>query len=80
MSTAPACSTVIPLPLRRPESTRLTRAAAGQAAPGPLQAWIATQIRVLEFWREDLIAQGGEWRLIALLDQHAAFLKEAGEL
>lgn len=46
----------------------------------PLDDWLATQTRVVEAWIDRLIAEGGDVRLIALLDQHAAFLREAGSV
>ena len=54
------------------------RAAVGVAA----RDWLATQARVVEYWR-DLIAEtgvadGGDAALVAALDAHAAFLHAAG--
>ena len=39
--------------------------------------WLATQINVLAYWREMLLAAGDETGLIALLDDHEAFLRAA---
>jgi len=45
-----------------------------------VQAWLETQLRVIEYWRERLVAEGADWRMAAILDQHAAFLRDACEL
>lgn len=50
------------------------------ALAGPaLRDWLDSQSRVVEIWIERLIAEGGDTRMIAVLDQHAAFLREARE-
>jgi hypothetical protein len=41
--------------------------------------WLATQSLVIEAWLEDLVAENADIRLIAVLSQHAAFLKDAVE-
>ncbi|MCC5997326.1 MAG: hypothetical protein JJU18_13260 [Oceanicaulis sp.] len=61
------------------------RASAGEAGgfscqgdpASAVQAWLETQLRVIEYWRERLVAEGADWRMAAILDQHAAFLREA---
>ncbi|WP_270375125.1 hypothetical protein [Marinicauda sp. Alg238-R41] len=45
-----------------------------------LSRWLETQSRVVELWIERLVGDGGDPRTIAVLQQHAAFLREAGEL
>lgn len=47
---------------------------------GAVQAWLMTQESVIAHWRERLVAEGADWRMVAILDQHAAFLREACEL
>lgn len=44
-----------------------------------LTRWLETQARVVELWIERLIGEGGDPKKIAVLQQHAAFLREAGE-
>ncbi|MBO6797742.1 hypothetical protein [Maricaulis sp.] len=39
--------------------------------------WLATQINVLAYWRELLLATGDETGLVELLDDHEAFLRGA---
>lgn len=39
--------------------------------------WLATQIHVLAYWREMLLASGDESGLVQVLDDHAAFLRGA---
>lgn len=39
--------------------------------------WLATQIHVLAYWREMLLAAGDESGLVEVLDDHAAFLRGA---
>lgn len=46
---------------------------------GPVADWLDTQARLVAAWRDRLVAESGDIRLIALLDQHAAFLAEARE-
>lgn len=41
--------------------------------------WLVTQSLVLDDWLDRLVAQNADVRLIALLSQHAAFLKDAVE-
>ncbi len=38
--------------------------------------WLVTQSLVLDDWLERLVAENADTRLIALLSQHAAFLRE----
>ncbi|MFW5661604.1 MAG: hypothetical protein ACOC05_09490 [Oceanicaulis sp.] len=45
----------------------------------PVADWLAGQERLVNAWIDRLVADGGDVRLIALLDQHAAFLREAKE-
>jgi hypothetical protein len=40
-------------------------------------AWLERQSRLVEAWIDRLVAESGDVRLIAVLDQHAAFLREA---
>lgn len=52
-------------------------------APPPearLRDWLATQAAVVEHWIDRLVAEAGDARLIGVLEQHAAFLREAAEL
>ena len=54
--------------------------AAKPAINGPALAdWLKSQSCVVDIWIERLVAEGGDVQLIALLDQHAAFLREAQE-
>ncbi|XBQ16505.1 MAG: hypothetical protein ABL308_01195 [Oceanicaulis sp.] len=46
-------------------------------SPGPVADWLTGQERVVTAWIDRLVAEDGDVRLIALLDQHAAFLREA---
>jgi predicted component of type VI protein secretion system len=46
----------------------------------PVGDWLHSQRRVVEALIDRLVAEDGDARLIALLDQHAAFLREAGEI
>jgi|GEM_PF-6851374 len=54
--------------------------------PGPsplsdsVRDWLMTQETVIGHWRERLVAEGADWRMVVILDQHAAFLREACEL
>lgn len=41
--------------------------------------WLVSQARVIDIWIDRLVAEGGDVSLIAVLDQHAAFLREALE-
>ncbi|HCR65241.1 MAG: hypothetical protein CMH90_01110 [Oceanicaulis sp.] len=41
--------------------------------------WLDSQARVVDIWIDRLVAEGGDVSLIAVLDQHAAFLREALE-
>lgn len=41
--------------------------------------WLDSQSRIIELWIDRLVATGGDVGLIAVLDQHAAFLREALE-
>lgn len=41
--------------------------------------WLDSQARVVDIWIDRLVASGGDVGLIAVLDQHAAFLREALE-
>lgn len=42
-----------------------------------VREWLETQSRVIAYWRELLLAEGGEDQLIAALDDHAHFLQSA---
>lgn len=44
---------------------------------GEVDAWLERQSRLVEAWIDRLVAESGDARLIAVLDQHAAFLREA---
>jgi len=48
-----------------------------QPAHNGLGDWLHSQARVTQLWIEQLIADDGDVALIAVLDQHAAFLKDA---
>lgn len=54
---------------------------AGHDAPlePRVRDWLATQSLVVEEWLDRLVAQNADVRLIALLSQHAAFLRETME-
>lgn len=41
--------------------------------------WLATQSVVVDDWLNQLVAANGDERLIGLLCQHAAFLREAAD-
>ena len=41
--------------------------------------WLDSQARIVDIWIDRLVAEGGDVSLIAVLDQHAAFLREALE-
>ncbi len=47
---------------------------------GSVRDWLMTQQNVIAHWRDRLVAEGADWRMVAILDQHAAFLREACEL
>lgn len=51
---------------------------AGPTAPS-VTDWLDSQARVVDIWIDRLVAEGGDVSLIAVLDQHAAFLREALE-
>lgn len=42
-----------------------------------VEDWLKSQARVTQFWIDQLIAKDGDVALIAVLDQHAAFLQDA---
>ncbi|MCR9130042.1 MAG: hypothetical protein NXI12_11015 [Alphaproteobacteria bacterium] len=44
---------------------------------GEVEAWLERQSRMVEAWIDRLVAESGDTRLIAVLDQHAAFLRQA---
>ena len=44
---------------------------------GDVSTWLDRQSRMVEAWIDRLVAESGDARLIAVLDQHAAFLREA---
>lgn len=50
----------------------------GACAPS-VTDWLDSQARVVDIWIDRLVASGGDVGLIAVLDQHAAFLREALE-
>ena len=50
----------------------------GVCAPS-VTDWLDSQARVVDIWIDRLVATGGDVGLIAVLDQHAAFLREALE-
>ncbi|MFP4520204.1 MAG: hypothetical protein ACLFQ5_12200 [Oceanicaulis sp.] len=56
-----------------------SRADAARRPGAPFIDWVESQARLVAAWRERLVAESGDVRLIALLDQHAAFLEEARE-
>ena len=60
-----------------PDSLSFRRA--GAVRSDPLADWLDGQARLVAAWRDRLVGEGGDVRLIALLDQHAAFLQEARE-
>ncbi|WP_300527227.1 hypothetical protein [Maricaulis sp.] len=53
------------------------RPPAGDAASEAVRDWLETQSRVVSYWREVLIAAGGELELVGALDAHADFLAAA---
>ncbi len=52
------------------------RTAPPEAGPA-LERWLSAQTRLVEAWIDQLVAENGDARLIAVLDQHARFLNEA---
>jgi len=44
-----------------------------------LADWLTSQTRVVDIWIDRLVAEGGDVGVIAVLDQHAAFLRDALE-
>ncbi len=67
---------VIPFPLveRRLHPCGLGLAQAEEAA---FAEWLARELRLVDAWIDRLLGEGGDPRRIAVLDQHAAFLREA---
>ena len=56
------------------------RGTAGCVGDQPaLSRWLETQSRVVELWIDRLLAEGADARTLAVLQQHAAFLREALE-
>lgn len=47
------------------------------AANGAVREWLGTQARVVTWWRDLLVESGGDPDLVAVLDDHAAFLRGA---
>ena len=47
------------------------------AAPPGLERWVATQARMVEYWLDHALSQGADARALAVLHQHALFLREA---
>ncbi|MCC5981449.1 MAG: hypothetical protein JJU26_06985 [Oceanicaulis sp.] len=62
---------IIPFAPRRAEHER--------ALEPRVRDWLVTQSLVLDDWLERLVAENADTRLIALLSQHAAFLRETLE-
>lgn len=63
-----------------PEHWRMAR----REAPAPdltleprVRAWLDTQLVIVEDWLAQLVAANGDERLVGLLYQHAAFLRDA---
>lgn len=52
---------------------------AGQADHA-VRDWLETQARVTGYWRDLLVASGGDDALIAALDDHASFLDAAAHM
>lgn len=50
---------------------------AGAGRIAPITDWLVGQELIVTAWIDRLVAEDGDVRLIALLDQHAAFLREA---
>jgi len=42
--------------------------------------WLETQARITGYWRDLLVSSGGDDALIAVLDDHAAFLDAAAHM
>ncbi|MEN0653607.1 MULTISPECIES: hypothetical protein [Hyphobacterium] len=49
----------------------------GNAADRAVRDWLETQSRVVTWWRDLLVETGGDPDLVAVLDDHAAFLRGA---
>ncbi|KPP80489.1 MAG: hypothetical protein HLUCCA04_12615 [Oceanicaulis sp. HLUCCA04] len=49
----------------------------GRALEPRVRDWLETQSVVVEDWLNQLVAANGDERLVGLLCQHAAFLREA---
>ena len=62
-----ACVLALPAP---------ERTSPPQSSPA-LERWLGAQQRLVEAWIDQLIAENGDARTIAVLDQHARFLAEA---
>ncbi|WP_429912218.1 hypothetical protein [Glycocaulis sp.] len=61
---------------------RLRVAGQRESAPGGaleprVRDWLATQSVIVEDWLNQLVAANGDERLVGVLCQHAAFLREA---
>jgi hypothetical protein len=63
-------------PARTPDPTPNPTPDRGRCAAASLAArdWLETQARVVEYWRDLLVAAGETGDLVAALDEHAAFL------
>lgn len=80
MSLASADVIQFPCPQNLPGRAGAVRRPLQGELSGAVQAWLMTQQSVIAHWRERLVAEGADWRMVAILDQHAAFLREACEL
>lgn len=73
-----------PMHICRKSDTRIVPFVPHDALDGsPLEErvreWLATQSVVVDVWIEGLVAENADIQLIAVLSQHAAFLKDAVE-
>jgi hypothetical protein len=80
MSHASAQVIVFPGPQGGPHRSRVGNRPRKGELSGVVRDWLMTQEAVIAHWREHLVAEGADWRMVAILDQHAAFLREACEL
>lgn len=48
-----------------------------EGAEAALSDWLQVQTRILDYWIDRLVGEDADPRLIGVLHQHAAFLREA---
>jgi hypothetical protein len=74
---SPAICNIVNL---EPSRTRVRRAGEAASVLEPrVRDWLETQSVIVEDWLNQLVAHNGDARLIGLLSQHAAFLRDTLE-